>query len=156
MAAGARTDTPDEQLEGAAWDLEQLVDGEGEEGARRLLTEALERSRAFAERYSGRLDELDSDGLAEAMRELAEIQELAARGGYYAALAFSTNTADPQRGALLAQSRSGRRRSRPRCCSSSCSGRRSATSAPSSCWPARAWTSAATTCATSAATAPTC
>ncbi len=104
MAAGAGTDTPDEQLEAAAWDLEQLVDGEGEEGARRRLTEALERSRAFAESYSGRLEELDSDGLAEAMRELAEIQELAARGGYFAALAFSTNTADPQRGALLAHS----------------------------------------------------
>jgi oligoendopeptidase F len=104
MAAGAGTDTPDEQLEAAAWDLEQLVDGEGQEGARRRLTEALERSRAFAESYSGRLEEIDSDGLAEAMRELAEIQELAARGGYFAALAFSTNTADPQRGALLAHS----------------------------------------------------
>jgi oligoendopeptidase F len=100
MAAG--TDTRDEQLEAAAWDLEQLVGGEGEEGARRRLAEALERSRAFSERYSGRLEELDSAGLAEAMGELAEIQELAARGGYFAALDFSTDTADPKRGSLLA------------------------------------------------------
>ena len=64
--------------------------------------EALERARAFAESYSGRLEQLDGDGLAAAMRELAEIQELAARGGYFAALNFSTDTADPQRGALLA------------------------------------------------------
>ena len=64
--------------------------------------EALERSRAFAESYSGRLEELDGDGLAAAMRELAEIQELAARGGLLRRADFSTNTADPQRGALLA------------------------------------------------------
>ncbi len=100
MAAG--TDTRDEQLEAAAWDLEQLVGAEGEEGARRRLAESLERARVFSERYSGRLEELDSEGLAAAMGELAEIQELAARGGYFAALSFSTDTADPKRGALLA------------------------------------------------------
>jgi oligoendopeptidase F len=104
MAAGTGSSTRDPELEAAAWDLEQLVDGEGEPGARRRLAEALERSRVFAERYAGRLEELDSAGLAEAMHELAEIQELAARGGYYAALDFSTDTADPRRGALLAHS----------------------------------------------------
>ena len=102
MAASAGSDTRDEQLEAAAWDLEQLVDGEGEQGARQRLAQALERARAFAESYSGRLEQLDGDGLAAAMRELAGIQELAARGGYFAALNFSTDTADPQRGALLA------------------------------------------------------
>jgi oligoendopeptidase F len=102
MAPDAPTDTRDEQLEAAAWDLEQLVDGEGERGARERLALALERSRAFAESYSGRLEQIDADELAAAMRELAEIQELAARGGYFAALDFSTDTADPQRGALLA------------------------------------------------------
>ncbi len=35
------------------------------------------------------------------MRELAELQELVGRGGYYAALRFSTDTADPANGALL-------------------------------------------------------
>ena len=102
MAAGTGTDTRDEQLETAAWDLEQLVDGGGEQGARRQLAQALERARTFAESYSGCLEQLDGDGLAAAMRELAEIMELAARGGYYAALSFSTDTADPARGALLA------------------------------------------------------
>ena len=62
MAASAGSDTRDEQLEAAAWDLEQLVDGEGEQGARQRLAEALERSRAFAESYSGRLEQLDGDG----------------------------------------------------------------------------------------------
>src|SRR4051794_24450649 len=102
MAPGTGSDTRDPELEAAAWDLEQLVDGEGEQGARRQLAEALERSHSFAERYAGRLEELDSAGLARAMAELAEIHELAARGGYFAALSFSTDTADPPRGALLA------------------------------------------------------
>ena len=35
------------------------------------------------------------------MTELAELQELVGRGGYYAALSFSTDTADPANGALL-------------------------------------------------------
>jgi oligoendopeptidase F len=102
MAGAVSTPPGDPELESAAWDLEQLVDGEGEQGARRLLAEALEQARAFAERYAGGLEEIDSAGLAQAMRELAEIQDLASRGGYFAALNFSTDTADPARGALLA------------------------------------------------------
>ena len=45
--------------------------------------------------------ELDGPGLAEAMHELDEIQDLAGRAGTYAALGFSIDTADPARGALL-------------------------------------------------------
>jgi oligoendopeptidase F len=100
MAAEAPTDT-DPELQAAAWDLEPLVAGEGEEGVRRRLAEALERSSAFASKHAGRLGELDSAGLAAAMNELAEIQELVGRGGYYAALRFSTDTADPATGALM-------------------------------------------------------
>jgi oligoendopeptidase F len=102
MAGAVSTPPSDPELDAAAWDLEQLVEGQGEEGARRLLAEALELARAFAERYTGALERLDSAGLAEAMRALAEIQDLASRAGYFAALSFSTDTADPQRGALLA------------------------------------------------------
>ena len=36
------------------------------------------------------------------MQELAEINELVGRAGSYASLRFSTDTADPARGALLA------------------------------------------------------
>jgi oligoendopeptidase F len=77
------------------------VDGEGPEGVARRLEEALTRSRAFAERYAGKLRELDSAGLAEAMHELGAIHDLVGRAGSYAALDFSTNTSDPARGALL-------------------------------------------------------
>src|SRR5947209_12346704 len=101
MATGTVRESTDPELEATAWDLEPLVDGEGKEGVERRLTEALERARAFAERYAGKLGELDGAGLAEAMHELAEILELVSRAGDYAMLRFATDTADPANGALL-------------------------------------------------------
>jgi oligoendopeptidase F len=92
---------PDPEAERTAWDLGPLVAGEGSAGVERRLDDAVARARAFAERYAGRLDELDSAGLARAMRELAAIHDLVGRAGTYAALDFSTDTADPARGALL-------------------------------------------------------
>jgi oligoendopeptidase F len=87
--------------ESVAWDLEPLVDGEGEAGADRLLAEADQRSTAFAEQYAGRLATLDGPGLVAAMDELGAISELVGRVGSYAALRFSTDTADPANGALM-------------------------------------------------------
>jgi oligoendopeptidase F len=101
MATAARSESTDPELQATAWDLEPLVEGEGQPGVERRLAEALERSGAFAERYAGKLGELDREGLREAMSELALIYELVGRAGYYAALRFSTDTADPANGALL-------------------------------------------------------
>ena len=101
MAATTPAEPTDPELQATAWDLEPLVDGEGEEGVERRMREALERGQTFAGRYAGKLDELDSAGLREAMQELADIYELVARAGYYASLRFSTDTADPANGALL-------------------------------------------------------
>ena len=95
------TEPADPELEQAAWDLEPLLDGEGETGVERRMQEALTGAQAFAERYAGRLGELDGAGLAQAMHELAEIYELIGRAGTYAGLRFSTDTADPANGALL-------------------------------------------------------
>ncbi len=75
--------------------------GQGQDGARAQLAEALTRSQAFAARYAGKLGELDSVGLKQAMRELGEIQELVGRAGTYAGLRFSVDTADPAAGALM-------------------------------------------------------
>ncbi|HEY3759511.1 MAG TPA: M3 family oligoendopeptidase [Solirubrobacteraceae bacterium] len=99
--ATAATDQNDPELEQASWDLDPLLDGEGEAGVERRLDEALKRSQVFAERYAGRLGELDGAALAEAMGELGEIYELVGRVGTYAGLRFSTDTADPANGALL-------------------------------------------------------
>ena len=86
-----------------AWDLDPLVEGRGEEGARAQLAEAAERAERFAERHRGRVAEIATPGdLAAAMRELVEIAELVSRAGYFAMLRFATDTADPARGALLA------------------------------------------------------
>jgi oligoendopeptidase F len=100
MAATAPEST-DPELQATAWDLEPLVQGEGPDGVERRLAEALQRAERFAERYAGKLGELDSDGLGEAMQELASIYDLIGRAGTYAALRFSTDTADPANGALL-------------------------------------------------------
>jgi oligoendopeptidase F len=99
--ATAAPDQTDPELEQAAWDLEPLLEGEGEAGVERRLQEALTLGQAFAERYATHLAELDGAGLAEAMRALGAIYELVGRVGTYAGLRFSTDTADPANGALL-------------------------------------------------------
>ena len=100
MSATADPLTDPELLE-TAWDLDPLVEGEGETGVDRQLDEAVTAASEFADRYAGKVDELDADGLAQAMHELERIHELIGRAGSYAALRFSTDTADPTRGALL-------------------------------------------------------
>ncbi len=91
----------DPELLETEWDLAPLVDGHAATGAEQLLAEALSRAERFAERFAGRLGELDVAALAEAMRELAAVHELVGRAGSYAALRFATDTADHERGALL-------------------------------------------------------
>jgi oligoendopeptidase F len=91
----------DPELLAAEWDLDPLVAGRGAAGVEEMLEEATRRAGEFAERYAGRVAELDGEGLEEAMRELAEIEDLVGRGASYASLRFSTDTADPERGALL-------------------------------------------------------
>jgi oligoendopeptidase F len=99
----AAADVVDPEVLEVAWDLEPLVDGQGPAGVDRQLDEADTRATAFAERYAGRLAELDGPGLEEAMRELAAISELVGKAGSYAHLDFSTDTTDPKRGALIAK-----------------------------------------------------
>jgi oligoendopeptidase F len=91
----------DPELQGTEWELGPLVDEQGAEGANRMLDEAVARASAFNDAYAGKVSELDADGLRAAMQELAEISELVGRAGSYASLRFATDTADPERGALL-------------------------------------------------------
>jgi oligoendopeptidase F len=90
-------------VQDVAWDLDPLVDGEGPEGADRLLAEADERAARFAEAHAGRVAELDGPGLAAAMADLEAIVDLVGRVGSYAMLRFAVDTADPANGALLAR-----------------------------------------------------
>ena len=94
--------TEDQALETTRWDLEPLLDGRSVDS---LLEEALERARAFSAERRGKVSQLDAAGLAAAMHELEAIADLAGRAGSYAALWFSLDTEDPERGALLQATR---------------------------------------------------
>ena len=93
----------DMTAEAVAWDLDGLVDGEGSAGVEQLLDEATTRSQSLAERARGEIATISAADFAEVISELAEISALANRAGAYAALRFSTDTTDPERGALLAR-----------------------------------------------------
>jgi oligoendopeptidase F len=101
MATQAASTPSDPELEVTEWDLSPLVEGQGEEGVKRRLSEALERARAFASEHAGKVSELDAPGLRVAMEDLAAIQELVGRAGTYAMLRFAGDTANPANGALL-------------------------------------------------------
>ncbi|UJA21197.1 M3 family oligoendopeptidase [Thermoleophilia bacterium SCSIO 60948] len=100
MSAEA-TQGRDEELAAARWDLEPLVEGGGAEGALELLEQARERGTKLASAHRGRVAELDESGFATVMAELEAIFDLVGRAGSYASLLFTTDTQDPERGALL-------------------------------------------------------
>jgi oligoendopeptidase F len=91
----------DPELQDTSWDLDPLVDGRGAEGVKDLLAGADELASEFAERYQGKVASLDAGGLIEAMRDMVRMYEDVDRGASFAYLRFSTDTADPERGALL-------------------------------------------------------
>jgi oligoendopeptidase F len=97
----------DPELLQTEWDLEPLVEGEGGAGVGRLLDEAGRRATDAADRYAGKVAELDAAGLRDAMHELEAINELVGRAAGYASLWFATDTADPVRGALLQRMQEG-------------------------------------------------
>jgi oligoendopeptidase F len=91
----------DPELLATEWDLEPLVDGQDDRGVDRMLSDAKARAVSFADTYAGKVAQLDQAGLYTAMRELETINDLIGRAGSYAGLRFATDTADPERGALL-------------------------------------------------------
>ena len=91
----------DRELLETQWDLDPLVEGQGASGVAGMLEQATARAEAFAATYAGNVAQLEARELVSAMQELEELDELAGRAGSYAALQFATDTADPERGALL-------------------------------------------------------
>ena len=87
--------------EDVSWDLSDLYAGPEDAALAGEQEEARAAAGAFNERYAGHVAELDAAGLAEAVTELERIGSLAERVRTYAYLHFSTDTADPARGALL-------------------------------------------------------
>ncbi|MBV9422051.1 MAG: M3 family oligoendopeptidase [Solirubrobacterales bacterium] len=97
----------DPELLQTEWDLEPLVGSEGEAGVDRRLAEASELASTFADAYAGEVAQLDGPGLVGAMRELEQVHELIGRAASFASLRFSTDEADPARGALLQRMQEG-------------------------------------------------
>ena len=91
------------ELADVAWNLDDLVGADGPAGVDRLLDEAAELAAAFHASYAGKVAELDGPGLAQAVAELAALADALGRAGNYASLRFSTDTADPENGALIAK-----------------------------------------------------
>jgi oligoendopeptidase F len=91
----------DPELLATEWDLSPLIGGEDESAVERMLEQATERACEFADKYAGKLAELDAHGLASAMHKLEDINDLVGRAASYVSLQFATDTADPARGALL-------------------------------------------------------
>ncbi len=91
------------ELSDVAWNLDELVGEDGPAGVERLLSEGAELAAAFNAAYAGKVAELDGPGLAQAIADLAAISDAIGRAANYASLRFSTDTADPVNGALIAK-----------------------------------------------------
>src|SRR5438045_2421747 len=87
--------------EAVAWELGDLYAGPDDPRLEADISQALADARAFRERYRGDVADLDAPGLAEAVAELERIQSVFVRAESFAFLLFSTDPADPARGALL-------------------------------------------------------
>ncbi|MEJ6512418.1 MAG: M3 family oligoendopeptidase [Actinomycetota bacterium] len=83
-----------------AWDLDPLVDGNGQEGVHQLLEQA-EALTGDLEQWRGRIGELEVPDLVSAMSTLAEIQDRLGRAGSWVSLRFAVDTSDPARGAAM-------------------------------------------------------
>jgi oligoendopeptidase F len=86
---------------GVRWNLQDLYPNPAEPGIERDLDAAEAAATAFAERYRGRVAELDAAGLAEAIDALEALLEAPARAGAYASLRFAADTSAAANGALL-------------------------------------------------------
>jgi oligoendopeptidase F len=82
------------------WDIDSLVDGRGAAGVEALLDDARTRAEGLT-KHKGQIASFDAARLADFVTELGQIRESLEKAGSYAQLAFSTDTQDPERGALL-------------------------------------------------------
>jgi oligoendopeptidase F len=87
--------------EEVAWNLSDIYARADDPALAEDLEQGRQDASAFAERYRTHVPELDAGGLLEAVRELDRIEGERVRIGAFAYLVFSTDTADPERGALL-------------------------------------------------------
>ncbi|HAP77455.1 MAG TPA: oligoendopeptidase [Acidimicrobiaceae bacterium] len=85
---------------GVAWDIDSIIPAGSTIDD---LYDEADRLAAGLEGLRGRVGSLDAAALAEAMTTIGQIEDLLARASNHAQLAFSTDTADPARGAAVAR-----------------------------------------------------
>ncbi len=89
--------------EEVAWDLTDLYASGDDPRIDSDFAEAEAGADAFRDRYYGQVASLAAAELADAIAEVERIEAIATRALYYAHMTFSTNMADPARGALVAK-----------------------------------------------------
>ena len=89
--------------EEVAWDLSDIYASGDDPRLESDFAEADTAATAFRDRYYGKVATLAAAELAEAIDERERIESIATRALYYAHMHFSTNMADPTRGALVAK-----------------------------------------------------
>ncbi len=97
-------ETQSDQLTGAedvSWDLADFYQGTGDPAISRDLDAADAAADALAATFRGRVAQLTAAELSELLRQYERIGDLSGRVGSFAFLNWSTDTADPARGALL-------------------------------------------------------
>lgn len=83
------------------WDLSEIYRGVDDPAIDKNVDGAIAQARTFNERHYQKVASLSPGELKEAIVELEEIQSILYRAGVFAYLMYSTDTADPARGALL-------------------------------------------------------
>lgn len=87
--------------ENVIWDLSVFYADIGDSAIERDMQALDERVENFANTYRGRVAQLDSEEMMDAMVELEAIYDQRGRIGSFASLLFSTDTNNPQYGALV-------------------------------------------------------
>src|SRR5438094_787943 len=87
--------------ENVRWDLTQIYPGDGGAGVENDLSRADELARTFEKEYRGRVAALDAGQMAAAIKAYEELEEILGRTSAYTQLNFTTDVADPARGALM-------------------------------------------------------
>jgi len=83
------------------WDLTDLFRGGDDPALSQTVQDANDAADRFAEKYRGRVAELSGAEMASALEAQAAIQDALSRAAYYANLEWTTDTANPQFGALV-------------------------------------------------------
>ncbi len=83
------------------WDLSDLYASIDDPTIERDLSEAEARADKLAEKYRGRVAELDAQEMRKLIQEYEQIIELSGKVGAFAYLFWTVNSEDPARGALL-------------------------------------------------------